>query len=141
MEPFDFYERDAAGGPRELRLDIDLPLIVALGAAYAGFENWTMAGDVRYLNYADADGFGDPAVFDGTAALQGLGWDDVIAVSLGAQRRVSDRLLLRGGWAFNESPIGDEVSFFNMASPLFYKHTLSAGASVQLSAGTAVNLC
>jgi long-chain fatty acid transport protein len=139
MEPLHFNGQDAIGGPRDLRWKLDLPLIVSLGTAYAGFEDWIFAADVRYFNYADADGFGDPATFDSRGAVMGLGWNNVMAVGLGAQRRISDRWLVRGGYTFNESPIGNTNSFFNVAAPLIYKHTLNVGASLQLSPVTSVN--
>lgn len=140
MQTLRFYGEDAGGGPRVLSLDLDLPLIVSAGTAYYGLDKWILALDVRYLDYASSNGFGDPAQFDGTAALQGLGWRSTVAVAVGAQRRLSTSLSLRAGYAYNESPVDDRDSFFNLASPLIYRHTLSAGGSLRLSRGSAINL-
>ena len=140
MEDFRFFSQNAAGAPATLRADIDLPMILSLGAAYSGVEDWVFSTDVRYFDYSNTAGFGSPAVFDGAARLGGLGWSSVLAVATGAQYRFSDCLYLRGGYTFNQSPIHNNGAFFNMASPLYYQHMLSTGASWKLSECAAINV-
>ena len=139
MEPFRFFGEDATGAPRTVRLNIDVPLILSFGTAYNGFEKWTLAADVRYFDYHNASGFGDPAVFDGTGALGGLGWRSVVAVALGAQKKVSETIDLRAGYTFNQSPIKNDGAFFNVATPLFYQHMLSCGGTYHLSEAVGFN--
>ncbi len=140
MEQFEFYGTDQNGLPRELHADIDLPMIVSLGAAFNGWENWLIALDARYIDYANADGFGDAATFDATGALGGLDWSSVMAVALGVQRKFGDKLYLRAGYTYNQSPIRNSESFFNTASVLFYEHMLSCGLSYQLQEKVAVSV-
>lgn len=140
MEQFRFFSQDAAGATRILHANVDLPMILSLGAAYSGVENWVFAADLRYFDYRNTAGLGDPAVFDGTGKLGGLGWSSVIAVALGTQYRVNDCLYLRGGYTYNQSPIHNNGAFFNLAAPLYYQHMLSAGASWKLSDSAAINL-
>jgi long-chain fatty acid transport protein len=139
MEEFEFYGSDANGLPRVLHADIDLPMIVSVGLGYTTLENWLIALDARYIDYKNTDGFGDPARFDATGALSGLDWSSVMSTALGVQRKLGERLYLRAGYTFNQSPIRNSESFFNTASVLFYEHMLSCGLSYQLNEKLAVS--
>ncbi len=140
METFEFYSMDANGGPRRLTADIDLPLILSVGTAYTGFERWLFACDVRYLDYHNTQGLGEAAAFTPSGKVQGLGWSSVVATALGAQFQWSDRVSLRTGYSFNQNPVSNSETFFNVATPLIYQHTLSGGTSVVLSDSTAFHL-
>lgn len=140
MEEFRFFSEDAAGAPRTLDLSVDLPAIVSLGTAYSGLEYWVFAADVRYFDYSNTDGLGDPASFTPAGALQGVGWESVWAVALGVQHQLSERLFVRTGYTYNQNPIADRNSFFNIASPLIYEHMISAGVSYQLTQWVAANV-
>jgi long-chain fatty acid transport protein len=139
MERFEFYGTDANGALRELSNDIDLPMILSIGTAYSGMERWLVALDVRYIDYANTNGLGDPAEFSGNH-LVGLGWSSVLATALGAQYEWNDSISIRAGYTFNQNPISQSESFFNTASPLIYQHMLSTGASVAISDSTACHL-
>ena len=139
METFTANGQDALGGPRELTAKVDLPMIVSVGASYAGCEDWLLALDVRYFDFANTDGFGDPATFDGTR-LRGIDQSNVMAVAVGAQRHVSDRLTVRGGYSFNQNPTKNSEAFYNVATPLIYQHILSTGASLNCTECLSVNL-
>jgi len=140
MEEFEFYGQDENGLPRALTADIDFPMICSLGLGYSGFENWLFAMDARFIDYKNTDGFGDPATFDATGKLSGLDWSSVFALALGAQRRVGDRCYVRAGYTYNQNPIRNSESFFNIASPLIYEHVLSIGGSYQLNDKLGINL-
>ncbi|MGV3486110.1 MAG: OmpP1/FadL family transporter [Planctomycetaceae bacterium] len=140
MEEFEFYGQDENGVPRELHANIDLPMIVSVGAGYDGFDQWVFAVDGRFIDYKNADGFGDPATFDATGELQGLDWSSVFALALGAQRALGERTFIRGGYTYNQNPIKESESFFNIASPLIYEHMLSVGGSYKLNHKLALNV-
>ena len=140
IEEFEYYSEDENGLPRVIEIDLDLPMIVSLGLAYSGFENSIFAMDLRLIDYKNTDGWGDRAVFDSTGALQGLDYSSVFALSLGAQRKISDQIYLRAGYSFNQNPVADNEAFFNIASPLIYEHMISAGASYMLNEKLAVNV-
>ncbi len=140
METFEAYAVDSTGVPRTLNASFDLPLIVSIGASYAGWENWLLAADVRYFDFANTDGFGDPAVFDRTGKLDGVGWRSVMAVAMGAERTVSDALAVRFGYLFNENPVSDYNSFFNIPAATIYQHMLSTGATISPSDWLSINL-
>ncbi len=139
METFRFFGQTATGAPRVLRADLDLPLIVSVGTAYTGFDNWLIALDVRYFDYGHTDGFGDRAIYDAAGALQGVDWSSVMAAALGVQRQVTDRLAVRAGYTYNQNPIKNSESFFNTASPLIYQHMISAGTTWNVNERFALN--
>lgn len=133
METFKYNATDAAGGPRELSVDIDLPMILSLGTSYVGRDNWLVAWDVRYFDYKNTDGFGDPAVFDATGRLGGLDFSSIMSTAVGVQRIVSDKLTIRGGYTFNQNPIRNSEAIYNIASPLNFQHVLNTGFSLNFS--------
>jgi long-chain fatty acid transport protein len=140
FQTFEIPSTDANGLPRTLYADVDLPLIVSLGTAYTGLENWVVAADVRYLDYANAEGLGDPASFDANGALRGLGFDSVFAAAVGVQRQLNDCVAARMGYGLNQNPISDSESVFNTASPLIYEHFVNFGLSLNLTRAVKASL-
>jgi long-chain fatty acid transport protein len=140
MEPFRFFSTDAVGADRLIKLNLDLPTIVSFGTAYQPTEKWLFAFDIRYFDFKNSSGLGDAAVYNGDGSLGGLGWRSAVATALGIQYQWSERVALRGGYSFNESPIKKDQAFFNTATPLYYQHMLSSGAGYALSKCVDVNL-
>lgn len=127
---FEEFRTHTKGGgvPGVSRLKLDLPMIISGGMSYTGYEDWTLAMDLRYFDYKNTDGFGKPDIF-GTE----LDWDNVFALALGAQRRVNDKLYVRGGYTFNTSPISPNSLGANFASPLIQQHVIGLGASYRFA--------
>ncbi len=133
FENFTANSADEVGRLRNLNFDLELPYILSFGASYTGMQNMVLGADVRYIGWSKADLFGDPASFS-NGALRGLGWDSTWNVSLGGQYLMSDRVTLRGGYAYGPSPIdGNPESGLNVGTPLILEHMLSAGASFRIS--------
>jgi long-chain fatty acid transport protein len=112
---------------RRIGVQAQFPAIYSWGAAYKGIDRFLIDVDLRYMDYANAALFGQ-SVRDG-----GLGWNSVFAVATGAQYAATDRVTLRGGYLFNTNPISREVTLFNLQLPGIIQHTLSMGASYQLT--------
>jgi long-chain fatty acid transport protein len=129
LSTFRYNGEDENGLPRQMTADFDLPMIISVGTSYGGIENWLIALDVRYFDFSNTNGFGDTAVFQPDGRLGGLDWSSVVATALGVQRKIGDKWALRGGYSYNQSPIKDSEAFYNIASSLFYEHTLSTGLS------------
>jgi long-chain fatty acid transport protein len=140
MEGFEFQGRDENGLPRTMTADIDLPLIFSVGTALTSIEDWLFAVDVRYLDYANTDGFGDSATFGADGSLRGLDWSSVFATAVGVERRLGERFVVRGGYSYNQSPIRDSDSFYNVAAPLIYEHILSCGGSYHFCQNVSFNV-
>ena len=77
--------------------------------------------------------FGEPAEFKPTGPLRGLGWESVWILCLGGQWQVTDRLSLRAGYSFNQNPIPDRLSMFNVLAPSIYQNVLNFGGSLRLT--------
>ena len=116
FEPFRFQSTDEKGQSRVATFNLDLPMITSVGLAYTGFERWLVATDLRYIDFANANGFRQSG-FSPTGAVQGLGFRSIFAVSVGAQYQMTDTLSLRAGYSYNENPLADSQSSFNVASP------------------------
>lgn len=140
MEEFEFYSADASGGPRILHADVDLPLILSLGASLTDCDRWLLACDVRFIDFANTAGLGDAATFDNTGSLSGLDWSSVLVTAVGVQYQASESLSVRGGYTFNQNPVSNTEAFFNVASPLIYQHMLSTGASYHATEKLSVNV-
>jgi len=110
---------------------MDLPLILSAGISYTGFRNTVLAMDVRYFDWGNTDGFKDVG-YGSTDPNQllGLGWDNIFSVAFGVERKISNRLKLRGGYCWNENPVPDKHSVENVSAPLIMSHVLSCGTSI-----------
>ena len=139
FEPFRFQSTDEKGQSRVATFNLDLPMITSVGLAYTGFERWLVATDLRYIDFANANGFRQSG-FSPTGAVQGLGFRSIFAVSVGAQYQMTDTLSLRAGYSYNENPIADSQSSFNVASPLVLEHTLYVGASYRVGDSLTLSL-
>jgi long-chain fatty acid transport protein len=140
VESFRYKSTDQLGRPRDVKFHLDYPMILSTGVAYSGFERWVLSCDVRYFNYANTPGFKDYGVSPTTGALLGLDWENIMGVSLGAQRQVTDHLYVRFGYAYNDNPIDSEAVQYNVASPLIVQHSLHTGLSYMFADNWMANL-
>ena len=122
------YNSSAPGGSsRYIGLQAGLPEIISWGVAYKGLPRTLIDVDLRYFDYKDTPLFGQK-VSDG-----GLGWRSVFAVATGVQHQATGKLTVRAGYLFNTNPIPSTVTLFNVQAPGITQHTLSLGASYQLT--------
>lgn len=128
FDKFRINSTDELGRERKLSYTLDLPLIFSVGGAYTGIERWLFAADVRYVDYANANGFGEGG-FSPDGAVRGPGWKSIFALALGAQYQLRDNLALRAGYNWNESPVPASQSFINTVSIVIAQHNLTAGLS------------
>ncbi|XZE44131.1 OmpP1/FadL family transporter [Pirellulaceae bacterium SH467] len=140
MDQFEFAGQDQNGMPRNFTAHVDLPMILSIGTAYTGLENWVFALDGRFIDYANADGLGDAAQFRPDGSLPGLGWRSVFATAFGIQRRFSDRFTIRTGYSYNQSPIQSSNNSVNIPAPLLYEHIYSVGGSYSVCQHVSLNV-
>ncbi len=132
FERFQFHTVDNLGNPRQASFRADLPLITSLGVGYTGFDRWLLAADVRYTDFGNTAGLGTSG-YDATGAVRGLGFRSTVSVALGAQYQLTEAVSLRLGYSFNQNPIPDSESSFNVASPTIVEHVVYVGASYNVS--------
>ena len=134
MQTYKINSQDELGAGRSLRFDLDNPLVASMGIGYSGWERWKFAGDIRYIDYEGTNGFQE-AGFDATGAVTGFGWKSIFIVAVGAEYHVTPHLAVRSGYTYNENPIRDEDSFYNIAAPGIIQHHLSSGFTYDTAHG------
>ena len=139
MEQFEYQGTDENGLPRSLTADVDLPMIISIGTALTSIDDWLFAIDARFIDYANTDGLGDPASFEPDGSLNGLDWSSIFALGTGVEHRLNEKIDLRCGYSYNQNPIKNSESFYNVASPLIYEHTLGLGASYNFCRDISIN--
>lgn len=139
MAPFEYHTTDELGRPRTAEYNVDLPMIISLGASWAGSENWIVAVDVRYFDYKNTDGFGQQG-FGPRGEVLGLGWSNTVSTALGVQYRCSNNLYLRGGYTYCGNATPSSQATVAALAPLYYEHQVHVGGSYQLFCNVWLNL-
>lgn len=126
FQAFKFNAVDEVGMPRILEFDMDFPAIASLGVGYTGFDRWQLGADLRYIDYANTNGF-EKSGFDATGAVQGFDWDSIMILAIAAQYEVSSNWTVRGGLSFNGSPIDASSIGYNIPAPAIIENHLGLG--------------
>lgn len=134
MDGWRFNARTETGLPRPLDLHATLPAIYSWGVAWRGIDKLTLAVDLRYFAYSSTELFGEKVV-DG-----GLGWKDVFSVATGANYQATERMAVRAGYQYNTNPIPTTATLFNLQAPGILQHTVSVGATMNLTDAISASL-
>jgi long-chain fatty acid transport protein len=126
FDRFRYNSADELGNPRLLKFGFDGPMIVSGGVSYTGFEKLVVALDFRFIDYHNTRGY-EKNTFESTGALKGIGLNSVYVFGLGGAYQLTDRLNFRLGYSYNNNPINQDTTFFNIASALLIQHILSTG--------------
>ncbi|HMP80266.1 MAG TPA: outer membrane protein transport protein [Pirellulaceae bacterium] len=132
MERIDNLSTDENGFPRVVSIDVDLPMVISIGAAYHGIPDTIVGLDVRYVGNEAADGFGNSG-FNPDGSLAGVGFSDQYMIGVGARRRFSDLLTLGGGYTFSSSPMSDSEAMIAALAPLHYQHVYHLGGAIHVA--------
>ncbi len=120
------------GQAAQYKTDFDFPMIASIGTAYRGIDRLLIALDLRYVGFRETNGYRHTG-FDSAGALQGLGYQDIVALSLGAQYKLTDELAVRSGYSFNMNPIGNAVTGYNVGTPLNLQNSFALGLSYNVT--------
>lgn len=96
------YDFDNNGAFDTLKLEN--PAQYGAGAAYKGLDKWVFSADIKYLDWANADGYKD---FD---------WESQTVYAVGVQNKTTDKLTLRAGWNYGKNPVKEHQNFNPMGS-------------------------
>lgn len=132
FENFEYNSKDQIGAPRNVQVPFNAPMIVSLGSAYTGIQRLLIAVDARYLDYRNTTGYSQSG-FGPTGAVNGLGWNNIFALSAGTQYKLTDFASARLGYSFSTNPISGDKAFFNIGSPLVIQHGVYVGGSYNLT--------
>jgi long-chain fatty acid transport protein len=139
FQSYNFNTTNELGQPGAAAYNLDLPAIASIGTSYKGIDRVLLAADVRYLDFANTNGFGDSG-YAPNGALKGVGFQSIFAVALGTQYQITDATSLRLGYSWNENPIPASQTAANVASPLIMQHILSAGLSYQVTSALSLSV-
>lgn len=118
-------------------------LLLQAGTTWTGwssFKSFDVIATENTASAADPTGFGD--TYADVSDLAGLGdgyvghidesWTDVWAASIGATYQLNDRIALRGGYAYDESPVDSEYRTARV--PSSDRQWITAGAQYVVNA-------
>jgi len=123
--------------------DFDIPPTTTVGFAYKATSDINVVLDVQYVQYEDIASIAnkgpvnsDPSSFfpENTGVLgldngMGFGWVNQTTYKLGMDFAYSEKLVLRAGLNYGESPIPDDQILFNMLAPATVERQITFGAT------------
>jgi long-chain fatty acid transport protein len=113
-------------------LDLDFPQQAAIGIAVNATQSFTVAADVKWINWSDTM---DTLAVSGPGGIQvpmDPGWDNQVVFALGAAYRANDHLNLRAGFNYGKSPIDADSAANNMILPAIVETHYTVGADYKL---------
>ncbi len=87
--------------------DVTLPDSLALSLSHKLNDRWEVLADVTWMGWSDFEELRIRRADGSTLTLTEEKWDDSYRFSLGANYRLNERITLRGGVAFDETPVSD----------------------------------
>lgn len=131
----------------EISSDSELPQSVVAGYSFTPNDQWTINFDIEWMDWSSIEqelinyesetdatrlsvlNAGNPAPKD---------WKSAMSTALGAEYNFNDRLRLRGGYFFHETPIPDENFHSNL--PDSNSHSVAVGFGYDLNDKTTLDL-
>ncbi|MDA8244390.1 MAG: outer membrane protein transport protein [Elusimicrobia bacterium] len=84
-------------------LKLENPAQYGFGASYKGVDKWLFSADLKYIDWANAEGYKD---FD---------WRAQTVFGLGVQNKATEKLTLRAGWNYGKNPVKKHSAFNAMS--------------------------
>ncbi|GBL46898.1 Long-chain fatty acid transport protein [Sulfuriferula multivorans] len=125
----------ALNGP--ISAEMTLPETVSLSGFHQINPQWAVMGDVTWTRWSR---FKELRIVRDSGALVALtteNWDDTLRYSVGANYQATDKLKLRSGIAYDQSPVSDPYRTARI--PDANRTWLSVGASYKLSSAASVD--
>ena len=133
----------ATGGT--YKMDMDYPQQAALGVKFSPNDRLNVSADIKWINWSatmgdlevsgnfDSGPGGNGGSTNQNAALD-PGWDDQMVYAIGIDYAViPDKLNLRAGYNYAETPIEEDDVFSNMVFPAMVEQHLSLGGTYRFN--------
>ncbi len=114
-------------------LDLDFPQQLATGIAFRPSDRWTLSADLKWIEWSDTMGKLKVVGPDGFDFAMDPGWDDQVVYALGVDFAVLDRLNLRFGFNYAESPIDESNAANNLILPGIVEDHYTVGLDYRFS--------
>lgn len=119
------------GLARRLEFDLDGPLIVSFGTGFKLGDRTDLAMDGMFTKYRGVEGFGSPGgIVDGI--VYPFGWRNIWTFKVGVRHRVGDKLDLRIGYNYSQTPLRAEVILTGTGAPATFEHHFCGGFGYKL---------
>lgn len=130
--------------------DLDLPENYNLGIAWQATPVLLFAADYQRINYSDVNAIGNPSANSLTTAAgmgsnngSGFGWADMDIWKLGVEYKLSQKMTLRAGYSFADSPLDGSApgeATFNIIAPGVIENHVTMGFTYTLASGDEVTV-
>ncbi len=102
----------AATGPlvtnQGIKASLDLPESISISAYHEINPNWSLQGDITYMKWSRFDELRVKFDSGRPDSVTPEEWDNSIRFAVGTTYRVNDKISLRGGVSFDETPVPDK---------------------------------
>jgi long-chain fatty acid transport protein len=108
----------------------DFPEAVSFGMAYRPARKWTLSAEAEWIGWSSFDKTEiklkrEIAAAGITDSSTSLDWNDIWTLKAGAEYKMNDRLFLRGGYVYVETPVPEHT--LTAAQPDSKQHNFSVG--------------
>lgn len=120
-------------------MGMDAPQTFQIGLAFMPGAGLLIEADIKQIQFSevlDRITLNTPA---GPATMN-FGWDDQTVFSVGVQKKLNDKMTVRAGYNYGESPIGPEDVANNYGSLAVTEHHLTVGFTRQLTKKASASL-
>src|SRR3569833_429664 len=90
-----------------IHADLTLPYTASLSLFHKLDTRWVLLADVTWTGWSDFDALRIVNASGGAVSTTIENWDDTYRYSLGANYHLNDRVTLRGGMAYDQTPVSD----------------------------------
>jgi long-chain fatty acid transport protein len=115
------------------QLDLDFPQQAAIGLAYRPDTRLTLSADVKWINWSDTMDKLSVTGPNGYEFPMNPGWDDQTVYAVGVSYDVSNRVTLRAGYNYAESPFGEDEVSRNLILPAIVETHYTLGMNVEIN--------
>lgn len=136
MDEFDFFKSFLTSMGFTGDAGLTLPNIAGVGAKFKVGNNMNVVTDLMYYQWTSVDVF------------EFFGWDDQFVIKAGLEYQASDKLTLRAGFNYGESPIqggnrtgngGGDAAFANFSFPAISEQHVTVGLGYKMDKNMTVN--
>jgi long-chain fatty acid transport protein len=119
------------GQARTLDFDLDGPMIVSFGTGLKPSDKTHIAVDGMFTKYKGVNGFGSPGgIVDGV--VYPFGWRNIWTFKAGVQHQVNDKLTVRAGYNFSQTPLRSEVVLTATGAPATFQNHYTGGIGLKM---------
>ena len=119
------------GLARPLEYDLDGPWIFSFGTALKLGTKTDVAIDGMYTKYKGVEGFGSPGgIVDGI--VYPFGWRDIWTIKAGVRHQATEKLNLRLGYNYSQTPLRYEVILTGTGAPATFENHFCGGLGYKI---------